>query len=99
MGAAKGVVNAVRNGATALGPPIAAMLVAASGSFSSSLVAFGVAAGRGRVSLALAPEATRAERRRRFRCDRGRLPPGRHRPRGVKQVPFAQTLRKHTSNR
>lgn len=47
LGAVKGVVNAVRNGATALGPPIAAMLVAASGSFSSSLVAFGIAAAAG----------------------------------------------------
>lgn len=47
LGAVKGVVNAVRNGATALGPPIAAVLVAASGSFTSSLVTFGVTAAAG----------------------------------------------------
>jgi sugar phosphate permease len=47
LGAVKGVVNAVRNGATALGPPIAAVLVAASGSFASSLVAFALASAAG----------------------------------------------------
>jgi MFS family permease len=49
LGAVKGVVNAVRNGATALGPPLAAVLVAASGSFSSTLAAFAVLASVGAV--------------------------------------------------
>jgi MFS family permease len=40
LGALKGVVTAVRNGSTALGPPIAAVLAATSGSFSSSIVFF-----------------------------------------------------------
>lgn len=40
LGALKGVVTAVRNGATALGPPIAALLFVASGSFSLGLVVF-----------------------------------------------------------
>lgn len=43
LGAVKGVVNGVRNGATALGPPIAAVLVASTGSFISSLVVFAAA--------------------------------------------------------
>jgi sugar phosphate permease len=52
LGAVKGVVNAVRNGATALGPPFAALLVAGSGTFSSTLVAFAVAsAAAGLLSL------------------------------------------------
>jgi MFS family permease len=49
LGAVKGVVNAVRNGATALGPPIAAVLVATSGSFISSLVVFAAASAFGAV--------------------------------------------------
>jgi MFS family permease len=40
LGALKGVVNGVRNGATALGPPIAAVLLASSGSFYSSVLLF-----------------------------------------------------------
>jgi MFS family permease len=46
LGAVKGVVNAVRNGATALGPPIAALL-AANGTFRSSFIAFGITAAAG----------------------------------------------------
>jgi MFS family permease len=40
LGALKGVVTAVRNGATALGPPIAAVLAAGAGSFTSSILLF-----------------------------------------------------------
>jgi sugar phosphate permease len=47
LGTVKGVVNAVRNGATALGPPIAAVLFVASGSFVSSLLVFSICAGAG----------------------------------------------------
>lgn len=47
LGAVKGVVNAVRNGATALGPPIAAILSAGSGSFTSSLMVFAAASAVG----------------------------------------------------
>lgn len=47
LGAVKGVVTAVRNAATALGPPIAAILVALGGSFTSSLVAFALASAAG----------------------------------------------------
>ncbi len=37
LGSIKGVVNAVRNGATALGPPIVALLIRPDGSFATSL--------------------------------------------------------------
>ena len=47
LGAVKGVVNAVRNAATALGPPIAAVLVSATGAFTSSLLAFGAVSALG----------------------------------------------------
>lgn len=47
LGAVKGVVNAVRNGATALGPPIVALLAAASGTFTSSMVVFAALAAAG----------------------------------------------------
>jgi hypothetical protein len=40
LGTLKGVVNGVRNGATALGPPIAAVMLAISGSFSSAVLLF-----------------------------------------------------------
>lgn len=53
LGAVKGVVNAVRNGATALGPPMAALLVTPTGSFSPALLVFGAMAG-GAALLALA---------------------------------------------
>lgn len=43
LGAVKGVVNAVRNGATALGPLVAAALVSGSGSFEPALIWFGAA--------------------------------------------------------
>ncbi|HEV2130356.1 MAG TPA: MFS transporter, partial [Longimicrobiaceae bacterium] len=41
LGAIKGVVNGVRNGATAIGPPLAAVLIAADGSFAAPLLVFG----------------------------------------------------------
>lgn len=44
LGAVKGVVNAVRNGATAIGPPMAALLMTPDGSFTGALVAFGAMA-------------------------------------------------------
>jgi sugar phosphate permease len=47
LGAVKGVVNAARNGATAVGPLFAAVLVAGSGSFASSLMAFGTVSALG----------------------------------------------------
>ena len=40
LGSLKGVVTAVRNGATASGPPIAAVLTGSAGGFSSSVVLF-----------------------------------------------------------
>jgi cyanate permease len=40
LGSLKGVVTAVRNGATALGPPIAAVLAGSTGGFSSSVLLF-----------------------------------------------------------
>lgn len=40
LGALKGVVQAAMSGATALGPPVAAMLVAATGSFRSVILVF-----------------------------------------------------------
>lgn len=44
LGAVKGVVNAARNGATAVGPPLAALLVGGSGSFTLALFVFGAIA-------------------------------------------------------
>ncbi|HUE97393.1 MAG TPA: MFS transporter [Longimicrobiaceae bacterium] len=41
LGAGKGVVGAAVSGATAIGPPVAAVLVATSGSFDTSLLLFG----------------------------------------------------------
>lgn len=75
LGAVKGVVNAARNGATAVGPPLAAALVGDSGSFTTALLIFGlvavVAGGaavflrrpgvEGRVVGAVAPPTTRAD--------------------------------------
>lgn len=56
LGAVKGVVNAVRNGATAVGPPMAALLVTADGSFARALLVFGVmAAVAGAAALLLRP--------------------------------------------
>jgi MFS family permease len=56
LGAIKGVVNGVRNGATAVGPPLAAILVTGSGSFSPSLLAFGgMAAAAGVLAVTLRP--------------------------------------------
>ncbi len=40
LGAVKGVVNAGRNGATAIGPPLAAILIGESGSFAPALLVF-----------------------------------------------------------
>jgi MFS family permease len=42
LGAIKGVVNAVRNGATAVGPPLAAVLMTVDGSFGPALLVFAV---------------------------------------------------------
>lgn len=44
LGALKGVVNSIRNGATAVGPPLAAMLMEVSRSTGTVLLTFGVAA-------------------------------------------------------
>lgn len=56
LGAVKGVVNAVRNGATALGPPIAAVLVAGDGSFARALLVFAaLSAAAGALSVFLRP--------------------------------------------
>lgn len=56
LGAIKGVVNGVRNGATAVGPPLAALLVAGSGSFLSSLLVFGgMSAAAGGLAVVLRP--------------------------------------------
>jgi MFS family permease len=41
LGAIKGVVNGVRNGATAIGPPLAAVLMTGDGSFARALLVFG----------------------------------------------------------
>jgi sugar phosphate permease len=58
LGAIKGVVNAVRNGASALGPPVAAVLITSGGSFARVLLLFGaIAALAGVVALVLAPPA------------------------------------------
>jgi MFS family permease len=58
LGAIKGVVSAVRNGATALGPPLAAVLMSAEGSFALPLVVFGsLAAAAGIAALLLSPPA------------------------------------------
>jgi MFS family permease len=54
LGAVKGVVNAARNGATAIGPPLAALLVTGDGSFAVALLVFGglaLAAGTAAVFL------------------------------------------------
>ena len=40
LGAVKGVVNAVGNGASAVGPPVAAALMAATGSFTGAHIIF-----------------------------------------------------------
>jgi MFS family permease len=40
LGAVKGVVNGVRNGSTAIGPPLAAVLVAGDGSFALAVTVF-----------------------------------------------------------
>jgi MFS family permease len=54
LGALKGVVIAARNGASALGPIIAALLLATSGSFGGSLVLFGlISAGGSLLALSL----------------------------------------------
>lgn len=42
LGAVKGVVNAVINGASAVGPPLAALLAAPSGSFAGAILVFAV---------------------------------------------------------
>lgn len=42
LGAIKGIVNAARNGATALGPPLVALLMGPSADFSSALTVLGV---------------------------------------------------------
>lgn len=56
LGAVKGVVNAVRNGATAIGPPMAALLMTGDGSFAGALIAFGAMAGvAGLAALFLRP--------------------------------------------
>jgi MFS family permease len=56
LGAIKGVVNAVRNGATALGPPLAAILAARTGSFDAPVLIFGaMAAVAGGAALLITP--------------------------------------------
>lgn len=61
LGAVKGVVNAVRNGATALGPPIAALLVTPAGSFAPALSVFAAtAAAFGLFALVLRPPRAHA---------------------------------------
>lgn len=56
LGTVKGLVNAVRNGATAIGPPMAALLVTADGAFTGALVVFGAMAGTaGLIALFLRP--------------------------------------------
>jgi MFS family permease len=58
LGAIKGVVNAVRNGATAIGPPLAAVLMTTEGSFALALLVFGaMAAAAGIAALLLPPPA------------------------------------------
>jgi hypothetical protein len=62
LGAIKGVVNGVRNGATAVGPPLAALLVTAEGSFGPALWVFAaLSAAAGVAAMAMRPPArTRA---------------------------------------
>lgn len=61
LGAVKGVVNAVRNGATAIGPPLAALLVTGDGSFAVALLVFGgLAAVAATAVLFLRPPASDA---------------------------------------
>jgi hypothetical protein len=68
LGAIKGVVNAVRNGATAIGPPLAAVLMTADGSFAPALLVFGaMAAAAGVAALLLPPPAGETIRSSRLR--------------------------------
>jgi MFS family permease len=63
LGAIKGVVNAVRNGATAIGPPLAAVLMTGEGSFTPALLLFGgMAAAAGTAALLLPPPSARESR-------------------------------------
>jgi len=55
LGAIKGVVNGVRNGATALGPPIAALMMTADGSFAPALTLFGVLSAAAGIAALLLP--------------------------------------------
>lgn len=56
LGAVKGVVNAVINGATALGPPLAALLATPTGDFGLALLVFAALSAVGALSaLALRP--------------------------------------------
>jgi MFS family permease len=58
LGAIKGVVNGVRNGATAIGPPVAAVLVTEAGSFAPALALFaGISAAAGVAAALLRPPA------------------------------------------
>lgn len=60
LGAIKGVVNAVRNGASAIGPPLAAVLMTAGGSFAPAILVFaGMTAVAGLASLAMPDRGTR----------------------------------------
>jgi hypothetical protein len=55
LGAIKGVVNALRNGASAIGPPVAAVLMTAEGSFAPALLVFGAMAAAAGVAALLLP--------------------------------------------
>jgi sugar phosphate permease len=55
LGAIKGVVNAVRNGATAIGPPLAAVLMTAQGSFTPALLVFGAMSAAAGIAAVLLP--------------------------------------------
>jgi sugar phosphate permease len=62
LGAIKGVVNAVRNAATAAGPPLAAVLITFDGSFRPALVILGgLAALAGIAAIAMRPPRTPSE--------------------------------------
>ncbi|MEX2572074.1 MAG: MFS transporter [Gemmatimonadota bacterium] len=60
LGRIKGIVQAARNGATALGPPLAALLATATASFTSVLLLFGgVSIAAGLLAITLRPPAGR----------------------------------------
>lgn len=63
-GSIKGAVSTVRNAATALGPPLAALLAGPAGAFDRVLIPFAGAALVGAVAAALCPSAPAPERSR-----------------------------------